>query len=213
MEELTSLRGSLSSVEIQISRRIQETLDGTTHVFVNPTLLEDPSCRYDGVIFSKKYLDIATLILISWFSDYFQGFEGYVRFEISEYLERNLLFPELDASLFSKEIVLYVLFNYSKIHNPNELFGNLLSRERIQRVLSKTYLRFLTLRKPRRPVRRRGYKDKGSARPSHLWIPRSDWYFTEEQNQIEEKRELYHQTVTTIVRTVGGRFLVDLSKS
>lgn len=208
----TFLPTSLSSVEIQVSRRIQETLDGINHVFVDPTLLEEQSSSYDGIKFSKKFWDIVTLILISWFSDYFQGFEGYVRYEISEYLERNLIFPELDACLVSKEIVLFVLFYYSKCHNTNELFGNALAPDRVQRVLSETQLKFLKPRRPRRLVRRRGYKDKGSARPSHQWIPKEDWSFTEAQNELEERRELYQQTVTTIVREVGGRLLVDIAK-
>lgn len=200
---------NLSLVECQVSRRIQETLDGISDVFASPTLLIDSSCEYDGCNFSKKYVDLATLILITWYSDYFQGFEGYVRYEIEDYLSRNLLFPELNASLFSKEIVLTVILSYSKFHNFNEIFGAVLAPKQIQKVLSQVSLKMVHRRKPRRVIRRRGYKDKGSARPSHQWIPKEDWSLTEEQLQLEERRELYRQTVTSIVRTIGGRLLSD----
>jgi len=64
----------LTSVETQISKRIRETLDRRNQVFVTPTLLTK-TLEYDGIKYSKKYFDLVTLILLTWYSDYFQGFE------------------------------------------------------------------------------------------------------------------------------------------
>lgn len=200
---------SLSKVESQISKRIKETLDGRSKVFVSPTLLEDSSVEYDGCRFSKKYIDLVTLILITWYSDYFEGFEGYVRYEIEEYLYSKNLFPELAACLFSKEIILAVLLQHSKLHNFNEIFGAALAPNQIKKVLDQVSLKMIHRQKPRRVIRRRGYKDHGSTRPSHLWIPKDDWSFTEKMLEIERQRDLYRQTVTSIVRTIGGWLLFD----
>lgn len=196
----------LTSVETQISKRIRETLDRRNQVFVTPTLLTK-TLEYDGIKYSKKYFDLVTLILLTWYSDYFQGFEGYIRYEIELYLYKNLLFPELSASLVSKEILITVLLEFSKVNNTNILFGTCLDPNQIERVLKQVKLRFLKPRRPKEIIRRRGYKDKGSMRPQVRWLPSDDWSLTDLQNEKEEKQDLYVQTVTSIVRKVGGRLL------
>lgn len=62
-------------------------------------------------------------------------------------------------------------------------------------LLENLRLRFKKDREPRRKVRRRGYDDHGSLRPSHKWLPRSDFSLTEEQNLLEEDRETDESTI------------------
>lgn len=40
-----------------------------------------------------------------------------------------------------------------------------------------------------KPVRRKGYKDKGTWRPPHRWIPKSDYSLNEQQLEIEKRRQ------------------------
>lgn len=190
------------SIETQISNVVQRSLDRRTSVFVSPTLrLKDKS--YDGVKFSKKYRDLLTLIILSWYSDYFGDFSDYVRYEIELYLNKNLLFPELNASLTSKSCLNFVIILFLQQHSTNDFFGNVLNPKQINKVLDLVVLKIIRPRQPRQSVRRRGYKDKGSLRPKSSWLPTEDWSFTEEQNRIEELREQYQDQITRIVRASG----------
>jgi hypothetical protein len=191
------------SLKSQISGRIQKSLDRRTSVFVSPTL-ETTQLDYDGVKFSKKYRDLLILIIISWYSDYFEEFEDYVRYEIELYLERHNLFPELRASLVSRQVLDYVIASFIFSHGTHDFFGNILNPEKINKVLDQVHLKILRHQKPRVAVYRRGYKDKGSLRPETSWLPTEDWSFSEEQILIEERREEYQNLVTAIVRASGG---------
>lgn len=190
------------SIETQISKVIQKSLDRRTSVFVNPTLnLAEES--YDGIKFSKKYRDLFTLIILTWYSNYFEGFEDYVRYEIGIYLDKVNQFPELNASLTSKSCLEFVILYFLSNHSTQDFFGNVLSPGQINRVLDLVRLRVIPRRIPKRPVFRRGYKDKGSLRPETKWLPKEDWSFDEEQSRIEETRERYQNQVTLIVRASG----------
>jgi hypothetical protein len=88
---------------------------------------------------------------------------------------------ELDMPL--DRLVLYLSRNFSE----RDFYGNFLPR--VKKILTLTHLRRHFQLRARRLVRHRGYRDKGSLRPSHQWLPRNDWSLTELQNQIEEERE------------------------
>jgi len=196
----------LQSIENNIVLQLSRTLgDRRLPVPVNPTL---PLTKldYDGFKFSKKEKDLALLILISWYSEYFEPFREYLRYEIEVYLYKHCLFPYLAASLVSQKaaLILIIVFVF---RTPQELFGNALRPENIKRVLSLTSLRFLKTVEPRYPIRRRGYKDKGSMRPAEAWLPKFDLSFIELQQAIEERRENYRDEVLTLVRICGGREL------
>jgi hypothetical protein len=190
------------SLESKFSEIIQKSLDRRTSVFVSPTL-STSQINYDGVKFSKKYRDLLTLIILTWYSDYFREFAEYVRYEIQLHLDQTISFPELNASLVSKSCLNFVIAGYVSVHGPNDFFGNVLSPVQINRVLDLVHLKILKPRKVKRPVYRRGYKDKGSLRPETRWLPREDYTFVETQNLIEQKREEYQNQVTRIVRASG----------
>jgi hypothetical protein len=132
------------------------------------------------------------------FSDAFGDLREYVGIEVQEYLERRLLFPELNACLFQKEIVIPAILGYSKFNHTRAIFGQLLTKEQILRVLSQVRLKKIYYRRPRKIAFKRGYKDKGSLRPESTWLPKSDWSFDEIQRQAEERRVEYQATVHSI---------------
>lgn len=190
------------SLEVHISKQIQESLDRRTSVFVSPTL-EIDKIQYDGCQFSRRYRDLLTLIILTWYSDYFKEFSSYVRYEIELYLEQNLLYPELNASLRSKEALDYVISYYLSEHSANDFFGNIIGPRQVNRVLDLVRLKMIKRQKPKKSIYRRGYKDHGSLRPETLWLPKKDWTFDKEQQILEEKRAEYHNLVTLIVRASG----------
>lgn len=62
--------------------------------------------------------------------------------------------------------------------------------------LLKLKLRKKVLPNVRKPQRKRGYHDHGALRPRHTWKPSSDYSLTEKQNEIEEKRSKFSDTIT-----------------
>jgi hypothetical protein len=103
---------------------------------------------------------------------------------------------EIQLLLESKEIMEIYLYE-TKRYTGSEIFGNILGND------LKDLLKYLKLRrnlksKPKRVQRHRGYRDHGSRRPDHQWLPREDYSFTEYQNLKERKLKLQHRTVTVL---------------
>jgi hypothetical protein len=46
--------------------------------------------------------------------------------------------------------------------------------------------------------RKRGYHDHGTLAPSHTWTPSHDWSLTEKQNDIEEERNIFQDTLNLL---------------
>lgn len=82
-----------------------------------------------------------------------------------------------------------IFLQETNLWHSRELFGNILKRN-LDRFLKLTPLS----RKLKRTQRKRGYDDKGSRVPSHRWLPRFSDILTNEQNQIEEKRQSLQDT-------------------
>lgn len=196
VEELSSLQ---TSVEVRIQEIIKDRrLQGP----INPKWQLD-QLEYDGMKFSKKYLDLLCLILLAWYSDLFKDFEQYLLYEISSYLERNLLFPELAAMTKTREVALLVLKTFSRRKNSREIFGTILNPDRVERVVKQAKLRLLYPRRPKRTIRHRGYRDHGTLRPSDRWIETNDWSFREQQLLKEQKTDEYFDTVSSMVHQAG----------
>jgi hypothetical protein len=82
-----------------------------------------------------------------------------------------------------------------------DFYGNLLPL--IVKVVGE--LRF-TLKQPekaKKKIRRRGYQDHGSLRPSSSWKPKYDWSFIEEQNEIERLRQSDEDTYQFLLGLMG----------
>jgi hypothetical protein len=80
---------------------------------------------------------------------------------------------------------LYLTERYS----ARELFGNILGNE-LEVCLKNLKIFLRTKPRAKRKIRHRGYRDKGSLRLPHCWLPSSDFLLTEEMNSIERKRYL-----------------------
>lgn len=199
----------VSKLESSVVRRIQEVIkDRRSKGHVTTTgLILNSSKDYDGIHFSKKKLDLMTLILLCWYSDSFNGFESYILYEIREYLNKNLIFPELSAMTNSKELALLVFLLPCQNNSLSFLFGRVLDPSRIERVIEKVSLKWIKHRYPKRTIRHRGYRDHGTLRPDHQWVERYDLSFTEEQLLVEEQRSRYHQVVTLLVRAAGEWYI------
>jgi hypothetical protein len=81
------------------------------------------------------------------------------------------------------------MINYIKeFLNPRELFGQILSEDLASALF---HLTIKVNEGPvKRKVRRKGYRDKGTWRPPHLWRESFDYSFNIEQSNIEKKRLL-----------------------
>jgi hypothetical protein len=72
-----------------------------------------------------------------------------------------------------------------------------------KKILDNLKPKFPGNRKVRKKTFRRGYDDHGCLRPSHRWLPDSDVSLVEEQNLIEEERELDE----SLIQFIEGWFL------
>jgi hypothetical protein len=202
--ETLSVRGDFDSLEVSVEAQIQRaSLDRRLQGPVYPKCRDLDQLTYDGTTFSRKYLDLIALILLCWYGNIFQGFESYILYEVRTYLEKNLLFPELAAACSAKEISLLIICSFSKKYSDRQLFGNILNADRLERVVNQVRLKMVNQSRPKRKIRHRGYRDHGSLRPEHLWRETSDWSFTEEQNNREQKRSEYLDLVDLYVHSAG----------
>jgi hypothetical protein len=214
MKEISTLLSDYELVDETLVSTIKAILDRRSK---GPCRLPDVQANedYDGVHFSKKRSDILVLLVaIKFYPEYFQGFGPYIVIEIEEYLEKNLLFPELLAlariSGGSKISFLRLLFNYTK-YDFQRLENLLKDNITLERTIDCLKFKYVHYHKPRRPERRKGYKDHGTLRPKDHWIETHDISFTEIQNRKEQEREDYQNLVSAILRENGDWYLKLLS--
>jgi len=89
------------------------------------------------------------------------------------------------------EMVIYLMESSAVYKTERELFGDIHS----QFSFKKYHFKNLDRRKPRKKVFRRGYHDQGSRRlPHEQHEAKFDYSLTEEQNRIEEERQILEDT-------------------
>lgn len=90
----------------------------------------------------------------------------------------------------------------STLINPRRLFGTILQED-----LSKALKNIRILRSQNgpvlKPIRRKGYKDKGTWRPPHRWKERYDFSLTEKQNLKEFKLRLFNILTLIFLSKLG----------
>jgi hypothetical protein len=106
--------------------------------------------------------------------------------------------------LYSEETCVNYFYRTETL-TGNEIFGNILGND------LKECLRTLKIyRKKLKPVvprvYRRGYRDKGARRPDYLWLPKSDFSFTEKQNSLELEEDFSRRLVSRIQNFLSRRF-------
>lgn len=214
MKEISTLLSDYELVDETLVSTIKAILDRRSK---GPCRLPNVQANedYDGVQFSKKRTDILVLlVVIKFYPDYFQGFGSYIVIEIQDYLEKNNLFPELNAlarlSGGNRISFLRCLFYYTK-YDFQKLESVLKDNTTIERTIDCLKFKYVHYHKPRRPVRRKGYKDHGTLRPEDRWIETHDVSFTEYQNRKEKERKDYQDLVSAILRENGDWYLKLLS--
>lgn len=93
---------------------------------------------------------------------------------------------ELRCLLDSKEHCLSYL---EKTINPREIFGTIL-KEDLENALRILKFSQESEKTPKRIIRRKGYRDKGSVRPSHRWLPNSDFSLDSQQNNLDFQKKI-----------------------
>jgi hypothetical protein len=109
-------------------------------------------------------------------------------------LERSL---ELGLLSSSEEIMLH--WCNKEIH-PRVLFGTIL-QEDLRNALQEIEIIVENSKTPRRKIRRKGYQDKGTWRPPHLWLESFDFSFNEIWN-LRERQKLIYQLLLLIYRYI-----------
>jgi hypothetical protein len=99
--------------------------------------------------------------------------------------------------LLDSELVCVNYFFRTETLTGSEIFGNILGND------LRDCLRNLKIfRKRIKPVvprvYRRGYRDKGARRPDYLWLPKSDYSFTEKQNFLETEEDFSRKLISRI---------------
>lgn len=114
--------------------------------------------------------------------------ERIYKFSLKEQLELKIL-------LSSKENMIKFLFLTQK-YSSHEIFGNIVN----DGIKS---LKVIRIRRKNlkivKPIRKRGYDDKGSLRSSDRWLPSFDISFIERQNQIEKEKYLHQKSLDRII--------------
>ena len=90
--------------------------------------------------------------------------------------------------LIQKNFVKEVSILPERPFSQRSIFGLLLNPQIQRKVLRRLFNRKRP-NKVRRSQRVRGYRDQGTLRPSHNWLPESDYSLTEEHNRLEEDQE------------------------
>lgn len=96
-----------------------------------------------------------------------------------------------------RKIVLNICIGLT-VFSGNEVFGNLLGKD-LTETLKVLKITRKVKRKPRKPIWRRGYRDHGSRRPLHRWLPSEDFSFDEYQVLLEKERELTNRLINRIL--------------
>lgn len=168
----------------------------TRPVFVSPTLPVDPEDVI--ILYPKSYRLLRVLAISQWYFTemlHWRIFLDLKDMSLSHLNKKQRL--ELAILLSSKENMEKYLYRTER-YSGSEIFGNILGND-LQDLLKE--LKFLrkTKKHPRKTIRRRGYKDKGSRRPSHRWLPRFDYSFTEYQNHRDKDKYLLNKLTKRIL--------------
>lgn len=143
------------------------------------------------LVLPDKLQEIEALALLSWWMP------AEVRYLVQLGLEERIKKLSPDDQVITKillstkgEALLWL--SETSVFHSRDFFGNFLRKG----VLALQSLKFVQRKtKIVKPQRKRGYHDHGSLRPSHCWLPTSDWSLTEQQNFIEKKRLSFKDTI------------------
>lgn len=153
------------------------------------------------IILPRKFRELRALAIACWY------FPDWLKFEIILQLSVDNIFSldwknkglelSLELSLLSSSEQLMLSYLNCYI-NRRELFGTIL-QEDLQRALSEIKIIPEKNGPVVRPIRRKGYKDKGTWRPPHRWLP-TDGFLLRKEQEEKEKKKLLFTLLLTILR-------------
>lgn len=189
---------------IQLSEEIERYLASrlclpnslTATVVNSPTLLDDDQWFFK---YPKKFEELRGLICVV----YFLNEEilkwrilGDLQMKTYSWLNRKQQI-EIQLLLSSKSNCIEFL-RKSRRFTSFELFGNILFTGCSQLKKLRCFKRVKL--PPVRPLRKRGYDDKGSRRKSEDWLEKFDYSFILEQNRREKIRNLQIKHINRIIK-------------
>lgn len=175
-------------------RKLEDSQFSRTPVSDSPNLLNS---EIYGLIYPKSFRYLRSLISVHWYFPQFLFWRVHLDLLEMNFHWLNRKQRILLKILLDSEIVCVNYFFRTETLTGSEIFGNLLGNDlrdclkhlKIYRVKLKPII-------PR--VYRRGYRDKGARRPDYLWLPKSDYTFTEKQNDLEKEEDFSHKLISRI---------------
>lgn len=178
-------------IRINLSKESLDRIETLrNHVVDNPNFLSE-----NYLVLPYKLRSIQALAFSSWWIS--EEIGVLLREEIRDRRVKSLNLEDqvlIELFLESKELSIQFV-NETTLWHSRDFFGNFLfevnlrlSRLRFRRISTKVVY----------PKRKRGYHDHGSRVPDSKWLPKFDYSFTEEQNQIEEERQSQEDTINFI---------------
>lgn len=163
----------------------------------------DPSVEVQ-VVLPKSHRGLRALGIACWFLPNWLKWEIILQLSQKPYsldfanrgLEISL---ELRCLAESQEIMLLYC---SCFYNPRELFGTFLQEDLLS-ALREIRVKVVQQGSVRRPIRRKGYKDKGSWRMPHRWMEKFDFSLTEQQNFKEFKSRIFELFTNLLLSKLG----------
>jgi hypothetical protein len=154
----------------------------------------DPNTIVGEKFLSKRYRDLIGYLILFHYYPIEETHFCYLYIDLQDHIKE---IPEsfwLSVLLENKELFLKWLVKQQTM-TEGEFFGSIANENNLNYLMSKIVIQFEEkLRRPRKVIRRKGYKDKGSrANDSTLAIRQEesiDIYLTLNQLRIEEQREI-----------------------
>lgn len=144
---------------------------------------------------SQKYKDILGYLIICHYVDD-EVLAIYMKLDLHEFLIKNPEFYWTSVLVESRKLFLKWLIDQQTL-SANAFFGNICCQIHLETCWNQIVLRFEKRIVPKRVIRRRGYKDKGTLANSSSLIRKQeaqrDEWLRETQLELERKRELRQQ--------------------
>jgi hypothetical protein len=158
--------------------------------------ISDPSKTFLGLQFlSQKYVSLLGYVILCHYVED-EVLHAYLRLDLTEILKENPEFYWMTVLIENKSFFIKWLESTQQI-TKEAFFGNICSAKSLRKRWNEIKLRFQSRIRPKRKIRRRGYRDHGSLADVSTRVRRSeymkDWSGRLEQALIEEQRMLRYR--------------------
>lgn len=200
---------SIEGIDIEIRKVVLKTFETlrksnrnlTQNASLDKSFPSEQSSKAIGVYFKKrKFRILLTYVVLFHYYPMDESLRCYFFLDLQDHLEDNPDSFWLTVLLEQKELFLRWL-EIQETLTRNEFFSLIVNEQNLIETMSYVTLRFEDrLQRPRKLVRRKGYRDKGTLPDSSETARRQevlrDAYLTQLQFTIEEKRDIRKQEIT-----------------